>query len=68
MIINSLKEYNEHNLKLAIESGHDWELNDDGEIDFWAYQNGDHNGPRCKKCGYFYCEHCIDPEPCLIKE
>ncbi len=39
--------------------GHEWQR--DGEaIDIFAYQGGGdyHNGPRCVKCGYGFCQHC----------
>lgn len=37
---------------------------DDAEgavTDRLAYSAGYHNGPRCKVCGYYFCEHC-NPE------
>lgn len=37
---------------------HEWYLDENGEIDMFAYQEDYHNGPVCKNCGYFYCEHC----------
>lgn len=37
---------------------HDWELNEDGEINTWVWEIGHCNGPRCKRCGYSPCEHC----------
>jgi hypothetical protein len=40
--------------------GHTWIRNEDGEIDIFAYDHGDHNGPRCMVCGYGFCHHCKD--------
>ena len=37
---------------------HDWYLNEDGDIDVWQLDEGFHNGPRCRSCGYTFCEHC----------
>ena len=37
---------------------HDWYKNDDGSIDEFAYNNGYHNGPMCKRCDYSFCMHC----------
>lgn len=28
------------------------------EISMFAYAEGYHNGPKCKNCGYTFCEHC----------
>lgn len=40
--------------------GHEWALNDHGSVDAMAMWSGDHNGPRCVRCGYTFCEHCQD--------
>jgi len=39
--------------------GHEWKIDEDGEIDIFAYNPHDpHNGPECVKCGYGFCHHC----------
>ena len=39
--------------------GHEWQRNEDGSIDIFAYNHADpHNGPRCVKCGYGFCHRC----------
>jgi len=52
---------------IANPRGHEWEKNEDGSINIFALDIGHHNGPRCIKCGYSFCEHCqTSPiEPCL---
>lgn len=49
---------------------HDWETDEDGNIDEFAMDYGFHNGPACKRCGYSFCEHCKpngwNDEPCVI--
>lgn len=47
---------------------HDWYLDEDGDIDTFAMEYGNHNGPMCKRCSYSYCHHCQDEpdEPCEI--
>jgi len=52
---------------------HDWRLNDEGEIDTFAFENGFHNGPSCKRCHHSFCVHCnpdgyTDDLPCTIDE
>lgn len=38
--------------------GHEWEMVN-GDIYVFAFNPGDpHNGPRCVKCGYGFCQHC----------
>ena len=41
---------------------------DPEDINVFAYEYGHHNGPRCKNCGYYFCQHCNsdgwDKEPC----
>ena len=47
---------------------HDWKKYDGiGEVDICAFEIGNHNGPRCVRCGYGYCTHCEDgpQEPCV---
>lgn len=58
--------------KVRATHGHVWETNnetspdiyDDDEygkrINSFAYSEGYHNGPRCKNCGYSFCEHCMN--------
>jgi hypothetical protein len=36
---------------------------DPNEINYFAYDGYNHNGPRCKRCGYSYCCHCHDEIP-----
>lgn len=60
--IHVLEEYPEH----------DWERNENGDIDDFAYEADYHNGPSCKRCYYSFCMHC-DPDgwnkrPCIIDE
>lgn len=41
--------------------GHEWERDETGDIEIFAYTNGDRcNGPKCVKCGYGFCHHCKD--------
>lgn len=43
--------------------GHLWKLvewPDYQNVDIFGYSAGTHNGPRCVKCGYCYCHHCVD--------
>ena len=40
---------------------HQWRLNESGEIDTFAYEFHTHNGPVCRLCGFWFCEHC-EPE------
>lgn len=41
--------------------GHTWESGNDGIIEIFAFTRGEYcNGPRCTKCGYGFCHHCID--------
>lgn len=42
---------------------HTWKLDKNGHIDDMAYDvevydSGDHNGPRCTVCGFYFCEAC----------
>jgi len=47
---------------------HDWHLDENGDIDMFAMEYENHNGPSCKRCGYSYCHHCQDgpDRPCEI--
>ena len=55
---------------------HDWARNEDGSIDFFATENGYHNGPLCRRCYYDFCKHCVDSVdkaleedlPCVLDE
>lgn len=39
--------------------GHEWRRDEDGEVDIFAYTEGQYcNGPECVKCGYGFCHHC----------
>lgn len=54
-------------LKIMMEeSEHEWQLDSKGKPDDFAYtvdpeENSfmGHNGYRCIKCGYSFCEHCV---------
>lgn len=39
-------------------SKHEWEKDDDGSVDEFAFDWGYHNGPVCEICGFSFCEHC----------
>jgi len=47
---------------------HSWELYNNGKVYNFAYDHGNHNGPRCTRCDYYYCHHCQKgpTEPCKI--
>lgn len=49
---------------------HDWETDENGNIDEWAMSYEIHNGPACERCGYSFCLHCKpngwNEEPCVI--
>lgn len=49
---------------------HDWETDENGNIDEWAMSYEHHNGPACERCGYSFCMHCKpngwNEEPCVI--
>ncbi len=49
---------------------HDWETDNNGNIDEWAMSYEVHNGPACQRCGYSFCMHCKpngwNEEPCVI--
>jgi len=38
-------------------NGHQWELNEDGELNQFALDYEFCNGPRCVLCGLSFCEH-----------
>jgi hypothetical protein len=44
--------------KWIVKKTHLFDLNDRGEPDMFAFEYEYHNGPHCKKCGRFICEHC----------
>jgi len=49
---------------------HEWLRDSSGDVDPFGYEAGDyHNGPRCSRCGFGYCEHCEAleelEEPCI---
>ena len=49
--------------------GHQWAEIWEGEVDIFAYEEGEfHNGPRCVKCGYGFCHHCnpMPSHPCPV--
>lgn len=49
---------------------HAWVKNSDGSIDYFAFADVFHNGPRCSRCSYAFCEHCnpdgLDDGPCIV--
>jgi len=45
--------------ELQKKHGHQWEKDDDGEINIFAYSSGYCNGPLCERCGYHFCKHCV---------
>lgn len=51
---------------------HAWVRTTDGKIDYFAFENGFHNGPCCKRCSYSFCEHCNsdgwNDSPCVVEE
>lgn len=68
---NGLKYYEEFYKKLMEKHGHVWKTYKDtqpkdygkdskyaNEIDIFAMSEGTCNGPKCKKCGYSFCQHC----------
>ena len=78
--------YNKFMKRLQERHGHVWMTNKDcdpedykgkrndkyaNEINEFAMSEGNHNGPRCKKCGYGFCHHCLsefDVRNCDKKE
>ena len=40
---------------------HKWIKGSDGENDIFQYEAGYHNGPKCARCGFYFCHHC-NPE------
>lgn len=49
---------------------HDWETDEDGNINEFAMEYEFHNGPSCNRCGYSFCMHCKpngwNERPCVI--
>ena len=53
---------------------HKWRLNEDGQPDEWAFENGYCNGYVCERCYYSFCKYC-EPNsfekakniPCIVK-
>lgn len=41
---------------------HEWKRDGNGDVDEWAldadYEGVGHNGPRCVRCDFAFCEHC----------
>lgn len=49
---------------------HEWERNEDGQIDYFAMSGGFYNGPQCVRCGYSFCVHCAgeaDNHDCTVE-
>jgi len=40
--------------------GHIWKTEEDGDVDIFGLEAGNHNGPVCINCGYAFCHHCQD--------
>ena len=63
------KKYHVAFLKVVRKNhGHTWRTNDDGTIDIFAYEIGNHNGMVCTKCGYSFCHLCtaeFEVEKCV---
>lgn len=38
--------------------GHIWKIDQDGSIDIFGVEYGNHNGPICVNCEYSFCHHC----------
>ena len=47
---------------------HDFERDNDGEIDDWAFSIGYCNGPVCQRCYYSFCKHCVDNYQDALKD
>lgn len=41
---------------------HDWKRDAKGEIDYFAYDGDEHNGPVCARCRDSFCHHCDSSE------
>lgn len=39
-------------------TGHTWKLDEYGEVNVFALEEGFHNGPVCTVCGDGFCHHC----------
>jgi hypothetical protein len=37
---------------------HTWIIGTDSHVNFHAYEDGYHNGPRCAVCGFYFCCWC----------
>ncbi len=48
--------------KAMTKKGHTPQLDEDGEIDLFAYSPDGHNGPRCTTCKWSCCRHCESVE------
>ncbi|MGX1741605.1 hypothetical protein ACWIEX_08625 [Bosea sp. NPDC055353] len=42
--------------------GHMPVVGEDGELDYFVYDRGHHNGPGCRACGWSCCWHCKTTE------
>jgi hypothetical protein len=38
--------------------GHQWRLDERGDVDDFGLDVDYHNGPVCVSCGYSFCQHC----------
>lgn len=50
---------------------HQWEKDENGNVDEWAYTSEFHNGVVCERCHEIKCVHCnpdYDEEPCIVNK
>jgi hypothetical protein len=45
-----------------IKQGHVPQLLEDGDVDPFGGEYTHHNGPKCTKCGNWYCWHCWESD------
>ena len=45
-------------IEKAQELGHRLYKDENGNIDIWRLDSGDHNGPECERCQVSWCQHC----------
>lgn len=54
-------------IERAKELGHQLKLDEDGDVDRFALDIDNHNGPMCVLCGEMWCFHCTGADklkPC----
>lgn len=57
MMSNDIDERSANWRRAMIERGHTLATKD-GRLDYFAYEDGNHNGPACTTCGWGTCWHC----------